>query len=163
MTTPIRLQYDFDVPARVLYTLDSDPEFDRAVIKAGGMQPESLMEKKVPHGRVEEVRISHSLAVPGFLKKLAHTFTGWVEVRDWNHTEMYYAWRVKTDVPGVRIRIAGKTSIIARGDVHCTRLVEGTFDIGVPLLGPRIARFAIAQTQEANDKRADALRKRLGL
>jgi len=163
MATPIQLEYHFDAPAAVVYALDSDPAFDRDVIRASGMTPELLKEEDVPDGRIEEVRIVHSLDMPTFLKTLAQTFTGWVEVRHWHHSERYFQWRVKTDVPGVRIRIDGTTSIVARDAGQCARVVEGTFHIGVPLLGPRIARFAIAHTQEANDKRADALRQRLGL
>ena len=113
---------------------------------------ETLEYKETEQGAKLRVRLRPDTALPGFMKKIVGNRNEYEEVREWDKSKLGNHWTIDPSFPIGKIDIQGTLTIKDSGDHQCTRVVEGTFSVGIPLVGGKIEKFIIGQTEDSFKK-----------
>ena len=149
MATKMHIEDHFDCSAQELYDMLADDDFDTELMAAIKVGKELIDSEERPEGPWLKIRLSPDTQdLPGFMRKVVGEKNAYVEERAWNKKTLSNTWTIIPDFSVGKVSIGGTFTIKDAGAGKCVRVVEGDFSIKVPLLGGKIEKFIIKQTEE---------------
>ena len=149
MATKMHIENRFPCSAKTLMEVILSPEFDQKVMDEIGMKKEYLEQREVPKGLIQKIKMIPSTDVPGFMKKIVGKANYYIETREWDYEKTMNTWFEKTGFATSKTDISGTFVIHPEGENTCRRTVDGTFSIKIPLVGKKIEKFVIKQTEQS--------------
>ena len=153
MSSKMRIEDTFNCSAQKLYDMLADDAFDTELMKAIEIGKELIEKEDRAEGPYYKIRLSPSTEdLPKFMAKAVGNKSAYVEERAWNASKRSNTWKIIPDFSVGKVNIEGTLSIKPAGEDKCVRVVEGEFTVKVPLIGGKIEKYIIKQTEETFEK-----------
>ncbi len=154
MATKMRIEDRFECSADEFYELLASQEFDNALMDGIGVGKTILSFEETDEGSSLRVKLAPKVDLPRFMKKVIGGAYEYTELRVWTRANLGNTWKIEPTFKAGKVDINGTLTITPDGDGRCLRVVEGTFSVGLPLIGGKIEKFIIKQTEESFAKNA---------
>lgn len=152
----------FDRGVEPLFALLTDPDFLRR--RAEALGEKNIVIQVDRDGTRLKIRVSRDIerSLPGFMKKIFNPTNHLVDVQTWDTlgVEKKSEWSV--EIAGQkRIELRGRLTLIPAGD-GCDYVQAFSVNVAIPLVGGRIEKYIIGETEATMRQQIEALRKETG-
>lgn len=152
MANKMRVEQQFECSAKGLYDLLTNEEFDQKLMANTGVGREVLEQEDLPDGKRLKLKMSPKVELPGFMAKLVGGRNDYVEERIWNDKTLSNTWKILPAISPDKVNIGGTVTVKDLGGGKCARIIEGDFEVRVALVGGKIEKFIISQTEDSFKK-----------
>lgn len=150
MASTLHHEHVFPCDATTLLELLMDDDFDLELCKHLDITYDILEKSERENGEIfYRYHMKPARELPGFIRKLSGATNSFVEKRTWNRAFGGNHWEIEPGFAAGRVSVSG-TFRIHPVDAHsCRRVVEGQFEVKVPLVGRKIEGFLIKQSEDS--------------
>lgn len=157
----IRISHTFPCSPKVYWETAWDPAFERE-LRAEAEVDFTVLEERIDGQRAfTRTRISPRRELPLLAQKaLGQTRFSYVQEVDSDNINYTTRWRVTADVMSDRLKCSGVSRIVDGGDT-CERVIEGSIDVAIPLVGGAVERQIVSEIERSYERAADVIRRHL--
>lgn len=157
----IRISHTFPCSARVYWETAWDPAFEKELRSEAEVDFTILEERTEGNRNVMRTRISPRRELPLIAQKaLGQTRFSYVQEVESDNTTYTTRWKVVSDILPEKLRCSGVSRVVETGG-GCERVIEGTIDVSIPLVGGAVERQIVAEIERSYERAADVVRRHL--
>lgn len=151
-----RIAHRFPCTPQAYWDMTRNPAYEREV--QGADTASELLELKDEGAQTfERRRIAPAKPLPAVMAKaVGRDRLSWVQEVTSDNTAFTTRWKVVSDVLTDKVRCAGTSRVVAAPG-GCERVIEGTIDVSVFMVGGTIEKHIAAELQQGYDRAAAAL------
>ncbi len=153
-----KLEQAFDCTPEVLWDLFDDPAFERRLVEVTKVTRDVVELREEDGVRYRKLRCIPDRELPLFARKamgvdkLSYDQESWL---DRSKNEM--RWSVSPAVLPGKVTVKGTTRIRKRG-AGCVRVIDGNFDVRLPIVGRKMEELLIRNLEESYERAASLVR-----
>lgn len=157
----IRISHLFPCSPQVYWRTAWNPEFERE-LRSEAEVDFTILEERVDGDRTHtRTRISPRRELPLIAQKaLGQARFSYIQEVEADAGSLTTRWRVTTDLLPEKLRCEG-TSKVVEAASGCERLIEGSIDVAIPLVGGAVERQIVSEIQRSYERAADVVRRHL--
>jgi hypothetical protein len=151
----------FDHPVDRIFAVLTDPEFLR---RRHEVDREKNVVIEVDHADGLVIRVQHDVerAMPGFMKKVFNPVNHLMDVQRWNLRGPVKTSDWTVEIRGQkRIELRGHLSLTAAAQGGCDYAEAFTVTVAIPLIGGRVEKYILGETETLIRSRVEFLRTEL--
>jgi hypothetical protein len=152
----------FDQGAEALLALVTDPDYLRRRAEASGEKNIAVQVDR--QGSRIQIRIARDIErnLPGFMKKLFSATSHLIDLQNWDISGPTKTsdWTVQIEGQK-RVELRGRQSLAPSAGGGCDYIEAFTASVNIPLVGGRVEKYIVGETEAAIRQQIEFLRKNL--
>jgi hypothetical protein len=150
----LSIRNTFPCDPATLWAIFDDPEFDRRLEDQSGVKRELIGTRAEGPVQVRTLRCMSKKELPGFMATaLGSKHLSYDQVSRFYADRNELHWEVIPTLMKDRVTARGVTRVIP-GNGECERVIEGTIEVRVPLVGGRIEAKLLEEIQASYERAA---------
>ena len=152
MSSKLYIEQRFSCSPATLVGLLADDSFDEKLMAYLEIKREVLDASEEGGVIRRKLRLTPPTSLPGFMKKLVKS-GAYIENRSWDTERAECGWTI--DMSSAKVGVSGVVTVVSDGASGSKRVNDGTVDIRIPLVGGKVEKFIIKQTEDSFAKAAE--------
>lgn len=157
----IRISHVFPCDPATYWATTDRPEVDQEMRQSTDSDFEVIEARKDGPKAHTRTRVTVRKELPGVMAKALGTpRLSYVQEVESDGAAFRTLWKVVPDVLKDRVKCSGTTRVVPHPQ-GCERIVEGSIEVGVPLVGGTIEKHIVGELEKSWGAAADVLRRHL--